>query len=326
MQSCPPEFQQFFRLWVNTVPTLQRLPPDYQHDVARLLCDLPPLASPIQPEVGVLAGTLRSIAIEISQRRSFLERYQADLQAALNHEGRLHNRQPEQASFKAPPLYAGSSQAAPPPAGPPPGHSARPRPQHTTSVDPNLVLIRETLYSALADQLEQVEELGQILARDPSRAYFASVALAALEVSLSHRTPDGQAIRVVSLGYGQTMKQSLGLDDTPPELQLLVSELLAIGAMAQEIAESDDAHAMALAQDGRDFDGLTKMQRIKLELMRGAGYDEGGADRPETPEESVRALANRVNTFALMVSRMPSFQERAGQVFEVLAAVAGVHH
>ena len=70
-ETCPPLFLPYFRLWQNAVPTIQALEPTYQHDLARIICDNEPLTSPILPQLQRISADLRSVAIEISQRRTF---------------------------------------------------------------------------------------------------------------------------------------------------------------------------------------------------------------------------------------------------------------
>ena len=70
-ETCPPLFLPFFKLWQNTVPAIQALHPAYRHDLARVICDQEPLTSPISPQLPRISADLRSVAIEISQRRTF---------------------------------------------------------------------------------------------------------------------------------------------------------------------------------------------------------------------------------------------------------------
>jgi len=70
-ETCPPLFLPYFKLWQNTVPAIQALEPAYQHDLARVICDNAPLTSPIPAQLHRISADLRSVAIEISQRRTF---------------------------------------------------------------------------------------------------------------------------------------------------------------------------------------------------------------------------------------------------------------
>jgi hypothetical protein len=78
-ENCPPPFFSFLRVWANTVPTIQSLIPEAQHDLARIICGLQPLLQNRR-----IAADLRAVAIEISRRRSFQDRYASDLQVALD--------------------------------------------------------------------------------------------------------------------------------------------------------------------------------------------------------------------------------------------------
>jgi hypothetical protein len=70
-ESCPPLFLPYFKLWQNSVPAIQALQPTDQHDLARIICDNPPLSSPTSAQLHRISADLRSVAIEISQRRTF---------------------------------------------------------------------------------------------------------------------------------------------------------------------------------------------------------------------------------------------------------------
>ncbi|THU82202.1 hypothetical protein K435DRAFT_808488 [Dendrothele bispora CBS 962.96] len=62
----------------------EALTPEHQHDLARIMCGLDPLTITLSEDVYGIAVDLRVVAIEISQRRSFQDRYASDLQAALD--------------------------------------------------------------------------------------------------------------------------------------------------------------------------------------------------------------------------------------------------
>ena len=93
----------FMRLWSECIPTIQALVQEHQHDHARVICNLAPLRR-LPPVIARLAADLRSVAIEISQRRSFQDRYASDLQAALD-VGEPRSGTTAKASFVPPPLY-----------------------------------------------------------------------------------------------------------------------------------------------------------------------------------------------------------------------------
>ncbi|KAI0351797.1 hypothetical protein OH77DRAFT_856197 [Trametes cingulata] len=106
LTNCPPAFRPFLLVWSALVPQIQALPPEYQHDLARLICGLPPAASPLNPRLHGLAADMRAVAIEISMRRTFQERYADDLQAALD-TGAVPGQGSRRlkASFMPPPSY-----------------------------------------------------------------------------------------------------------------------------------------------------------------------------------------------------------------------------
>lgn len=73
--TCPPSFLKWFRMWARAVPKIVALGEEQRHDLARCLCDLEPVGQPLLPVIGELARDLKAIAIEISQRRTFQERF-----------------------------------------------------------------------------------------------------------------------------------------------------------------------------------------------------------------------------------------------------------
>jgi hypothetical protein len=315
LSNCPSTFTPFMRLWSECVPAIQALVPEHQHDLARVICGLAPLQRP-PPVIARLAADLRSIAIEISQRRSFQDRYASDLQAALD-VGEPNSSRTTKASFVPPPLYTPTPSEKPPPAPPPPRSSTIAGP-----TSPAIELIRETLYAALADVLASTPHLHAQLTRDPPRAYYGSVALAILaigarSVSVSDSTDGVWLVR----------GRRLTLDECPAQLRPLMREFVAIGMEAERIEEDDTEVAIALAQQDRAVP-VPRLERARMLLERGAGYDvrEGGREtsggRRSTEGRAV-AFANRVNALALGMTRLPQFKERQAEVFRVLAAVGG---
>ncbi|KAF4615748.1 hypothetical protein D9613_012400 [Agrocybe pediades] len=134
--NCSPAFVSFLRVWAETVPSIQALVPESQHDLARVICGLPPLSAPADSSsshaqeqlrtINGIAADLRAVAIEISQRRSFQDRYASDLQAALdastgggaggsNRGSGSGTESPRRTtSFVPPPMYDESVATAPP--------------------------------------------------------------------------------------------------------------------------------------------------------------------------------------------------------------------
>jgi hypothetical protein len=193
---------------------------------------------------------------------------------------------------------------------------------------PAIELIRETLYAALADVLESTPSLISLLKSDPPRAYFGAVALAVLSVSSStvcsspsadnnnNRNSDDSVVLGVR---GVPLK----LSDCPAPLRPLMSEFSAIGREAAHIEEEDTMLAIRLVQEGREGEvAVPRLERVRLLLERGAGYDvDGGNNGRRSAEGRAVAFANRVNALALSMTRLPQFKERQDEVFRVLAGV-----
>jgi hypothetical protein len=370
LSTCPTVFIPFLRLWAESVPAIQSLEPERQHDLARTICGLSALVKPELPALNRLAADLRAIAIEISQRRSFQDRYAGDLQAAIDVGAPRGSDAPRvKASFQPPPAYTppsestvpsyteGKAPRAKPPPSPrlaPPGAYPSPprspsRPSRTlspsaqpsqrtptiaTPTSPAIELIRETLYAALADVLASTPSLLPLLKSDPPRAYFGSVALAILAVSSTSVVPmtgstateavtteghadDGNAVFVGVRGVPLT------LAECPAPLRPLLREFAAIGREAARIEEEDTMEAVRLISEGREAEVRTpRLERTRLLLERGAGYDAGGGNGGRRSAEGrAVAFANRVNALALSVTRLPQFRERQNDVFRVLAGV-----
>lgn len=127
--NCPIAFLSFLRVWVDTVPRIQSLVPEHQHDLARIICGLDPVSAR-NPSLNGIAADLRAVAIEISQRRTFQDRYAQDLQAAIDAGGGSNGLRAT-ASFVPPPAYDTTPPAynAAPPMYPP----RYPPPSSTTS-------------------------------------------------------------------------------------------------------------------------------------------------------------------------------------------------
>lgn len=353
--NCPPQFAQFLSVWANTVPTIQALSPEHQHDLARTICGLSPITEPREPSLNGIAADLRAVAIEISQRRSFQDRYASDLQAAIDAGGSndLHVK----ASFVPPPMYEPSSpsSAGPspqftsmnlPPISPRRGFMSMPEPEllsppplprrsHSRSASqassrstdsayssassssmfdaaPAIDLIRETLYAAVGDALAEHPSLRTLLARDPTRAYFASVAYAILAVSTTSITPSGSVRGVLG--------QELTLEECPPPLKPFMMEFAAIGRQAMEMREEDDTAAIQAVSTGKDIPE-PRMDRVQTLLEHGIGYQHD-QDRRRSVEGRAVAFANRINALALGMTRLRGFRERQRDVFKVLAGVS----
>ncbi|KAJ6508741.1 hypothetical protein C8R45DRAFT_1060072 [Mycena sanguinolenta] len=342
--NCPRAFVPFLRVWSNTVPAVQGLSPEYQHDLARMICNLEPLITPLQPALNGIAADLRAVAIEISQRRSFQDRYASDLQAALDSGNSASSPSPKRATFKPPPSYeaspASSAQSSPrssvdghlqaspqyanhdlPPQSPSylspsPGFPPRsPSPTIFTPDSPAIEFIRETLYASLGDALDAQPSLRKLLKTDPPRAYFAAVAFAVLDVATTSMTPDGAVIGVLGT--------PLTLDRCPPELRPFMAELAAIGRAARELGDEDDAIAMKYAARGEEVPP-SRMERVRLMLEQGVGYAQGRRDLEEgrrSVEGRAVSFTNRINALSLGMTKLKAFRERQEDVFKVLAGI-----
>ncbi|KAG7451462.1 uncharacterized protein BT62DRAFT_984572 [Guyanagaster necrorhizus] len=339
-ENCPPAFTSFLSVWAKTVPSIQELAPQYQHDLARIICGLEPLSAPPLPSLQGIAADLRAVAIEISQRRSFQDQYASDLQAALDSGRPLSSPRSVKASFVPPPSYD----------APPPSHQTSPRPSidrashelpaqtpahlsphvansssgwpsrsaSPTILAPNspaIEFIRETLYASLADALDRQPTLRALLKRDPPRAYFASVAFAILDVATTSMTPEGGVVGVLG--------QPLMLSDCPIQLQPFMVELAAIGRDSKELEAEDDRTAMQYAQQGRDIPA-PRMERVRKILEEGVGYSDRHRDEDNgrrSVEGKAVAFANRINALSLGMTRLKAFRERQEYVFTVLASI-----
>lgn len=162
---CPASFQSFFELWQASVKPIQRLSSDSRHDLALLLAGKETVSSPIQVEVVRLASSLKGIGLEITQRRTFQQRYQQDLDAALaSHvRPRRSGESERHALYSPPPAYDGPGPSADEEKRQPqalygasapshqPSGADQPLSSFQSSSSPrlleNLYIIRETLYS-----------------------------------------------------------------------------------------------------------------------------------------------------------------------------------
>ncbi|KAF8869883.1 hypothetical protein CPB84DRAFT_1803308 [Gymnopilus junonius] len=359
-ENCPAPFISFLRVWANTVPSIQNLVPESQHDLARVICGLPPLLPETHQSTQVVSGIaadLRAVAIEISQRRSFQDRYASDLQAALDAGGGPEGSpRPRKASFVPPPVYEPSPNSSPRPSlelelpNPYPAHpspngntnlppqspgllspfsTSRPTfssssstlggtpssPSILTQDSPAIEFIRETLYASIADALERQPSLRILLKRDRTRAYFASVAFAILDVATTSVTPDGAIVGVLG--------KPLTLEECPKALRPFMLELAGIGHQAKEIEEEDTKTAINLVQAGKDVPP-SRLDRVKRILEEGVGYEQGlsGArDGRRSVEGRGVAFANRINGLSLGMTRLKAFRERQEDVFKVLAGI-----
>ncbi|KAG5334649.1 hypothetical protein C0989_003268 [Termitomyces sp. Mn162] len=319
-ENCPPPFIGILHVWAHTVPTIQNLVPEHQHDLARVICGLDPLSSPIQPAIRGIAADLRAVAIEISQRRSFQDKFAADLQAALDSGTEAGA---EKASFVPPPVYDPlPSPLTPTALSLPPSTSTSPPPPPPpllSATSPPIDLIRETLYASLASVLSTHPSLLTLLSHDAPRAYFSSVSLSILHVSTTLITPSGSIISVLGT--------PITLDACPEDLRAFMRELVEIGKQASEMMEEDTMSAVEYVQKGEEVP-VPRMERVRAILEGGVGGRYMKRTREGRSEERRRsiggrvvAFANRINALSLGMTRLRAFRERQDEVFKVLAAV-----
>ncbi|MBW0482297.1 hypothetical protein O181_022012 [Austropuccinia psidii MF-1] len=331
--SCPPSFRNWFILWSQCVPKIKGLSFDLRHDLARIICDQEPQCQPIRIDLPIIAQNLRAIAIEISQRH---------LDYALQHGP--SQEKPLSSNFKPPPAYDDTITDAP---GSGPLDTpqiaqftlASQPPQSSLNLDPSfenhpaLQIIRETLYASLADTLYATPTVFSIL-QSPnstdaqlSRAYFASLCLALLEMSLTLVNSVNRTMKVVNLGshYPTVLK----IEDCPPHLLPIAGQLFQIADSTQDLLQQDTENAIQEAggqhenhlNDGKRQDRQTKLERLRLELEYGTNC-QANEDldelREQIPIEPLRVVANRINELALRIGQIPSFREREEALFMVL--------
>ncbi|KAH9467098.1 hypothetical protein MJO28_000322 [Puccinia striiformis f. sp. tritici] len=333
--NCPASFRNWFILWSEAVPKIKALPPDLSNDLARMICDQEPQCQPIRIDLPIMARDLKAIAIEISQRRTFQERFSQDLDYALQfgHDTRATPTVVPSSTFRPPPAYEGNATPATIPPTLAPNSGAKLNTSPLSGLDsalenhPALSIIRETLYASLTDILYTTPTVFEILqSRNStdgqlSRAYFGALCLAILEVSLTLVNPADRQVRVVNLGSGYP--SILKVEDCPPHLQPLAAQLFLIASSTQALARDDDESAVESVSHG-ERTHPTKIDRLKNDLEHGTNWeagqnpDESHNNRAPSPMGTVRVAANRINTLALGISQIPSFREREEALFEIL--------
>jgi len=294
-------------------------------------------------ECAGIAADLRAVAIEISQRRTFQDRYASDLQAALDAGSRSGLK--VKTSFVPPPVYSDS--LAPGSSGyehkkdsygfssPSSVMSAfpprTPSPSILTPDTPEIDFIRETLYSALAAVLEQIttsptrnpHPLARLFRYDPPRAHFAAVSLAILEVATTEGIiiPHQNAIMCVSAR--EIGGHKLTLNACPEPLRPFMSELIAIGRDAQAMQAADDEATIKAVERGDEDIPEPMFERVKDIIIDGvrvrrASAEAGSRSRRGSVEGRAVTFANRVNGLGLSISKIKAFRDREKEVFEVL--------
>ncbi|KAJ7063481.1 hypothetical protein C8F01DRAFT_1209757 [Mycena amicta] len=291
-ENCPEAF---------TVAPIQSLPPELQHDLARIICGLDPIVTPLQPSLNGIAADFTCCGHRNQPASVFQDRYADDLQAALDSGAPPSTPSPQRATFVPPPIRDLPPQEASYLS--PPGSAASvggfpqrsPSPTILTHDSPAIEFIRETLYASIADALE----------RQPSpTAYFASVAHAILEVATTSVTPDNTIVGVL----GQTL--TLG--------RMPSSATTPIGQTARTIEDDDNEVAMQCAQQGKPIPP-TRMDRVRLMLEQES--DEGR----RSVEGRAVSFTNRINALSLGMTKLKAFRDRQADVFKVLGRYRDVN-
>ncbi|KAF8339923.1 uncharacterized protein EI90DRAFT_3038356 [Cantharellus anzutake] len=273
-KTCPPSFSNFFALWASCVPGIQALTTS-QH------------VPDVHPSTTRLAADLRAVAIEISQRRSFQNRYGADLQAVLDANPASSGKGTGRAKFVPPPSYYEDDEDKVPPIS----ESVR-RSTPSGSRSPSILNEDDPTIDFIP------------------RAYFAAVSLAVVEVSTTAVTPAGDVEGVLG--------QYILYDECPDPLKPLMRELAGIAARVKEVEVEDDKRAMDLIAQGRDEElaaSVTRMERLQAMLRRGVGVE----GRSMSPNGTTIQLANKINGLALRLVQLPAFMERQNDVFGIVS-------
>ena len=251
-----------------------------------------------------LSADLQSIAIQLAQRETYLQRYTQDL-----HEGLGAAHLDERA--RPPPSYAGEGESERPPSrssqhsqSSTASSSRRPLPPLPTAApamsaipeteSPAMAAVRETLYAALAEVITTSPAVADTLRSDPPTGFFRAVSLALVEVASTFLTPDGTRVRLV--GTGHQRHASFGASDAPEPLRVFASEIIRLGAVLRDLQAKDDEKAIQLAIDDRGGSNApTYMELLKRELEHGS--ETYGLDEAQTAQ--IRSIANHVNRLSL---------------------------
>jgi hypothetical protein len=309
--NCPITFLSFLRVWADTVPQIQDLIPEHQHDLARIVCGLNPLSSP-NPTLNGIAADLRAVAIEISQRRTFQNRYAEDLQAAIDAGGGSDGLRVT-ASFTPPPLYDATPSMSPPrspaqsstsysfePSIPPPppftdnppqysGSRRRrkdrktpppvppkdpPRYSKPTSPPQSPTYLSASSTPAISIIRETLyAALADVIERSPIiRGLMKSDPPRAYFAAVAFAILEVATTAMTpSGGIRAVMGQELRLEMCPRELVPFMTEFVAIGSTAKEYEAQDNADAIEVISRG-DVPPEPRMERTKKVLEGGVGY------------------------------------------------------
>lgn len=99
--------------------------------------------------------------------------------------------------------------------------------------------------------------------------------------------------------------------------------------MAASFEDSDTTSLAEKLGAGQDVPSnyVSRLDRLHNELEHGLGWDMGRDDarlslQETSVQDGVRQLAFRINALALRVTSLETFQQRAGEMFQVLSAFA----
>ncbi|KAF9548100.1 hypothetical protein CPC08DRAFT_745166 [Agrocybe pediades] len=307
--NCPPAFVSFLRVWAETVPSIQALVTESQHDLARVTCGLSPLSASADSSSSQVQEHLRTInGITADLQAAALDASTGGAGGSSSGSGSGTESPRRTMSFVPPPMYDESVGAAPPP--PPPA---------------------ATNTAGSSTMQMHVRSVTSVLQPDKTRAYFACVAFAILHVATTSVNPKTGAVRGV-------LGKELTLGECPRELQPFMRELGEIGREARRMMEEDDEWAIRMVQEGREDElstgnggaggrGGSRMDRVRGMLEEGVGYElRAMANRPNTTrsrrsvEGRAVAFANRINGLSLGMTKLRAFRERQEDVFAILGA------
>ncbi|KAJ7443032.1 hypothetical protein B0H11DRAFT_2345538 [Mycena galericulata] len=262
-------------------------------DLARMICNLEPLVTLLQPLLNGIAADLRAVAIEISQQQ---DRYVSDLQAALDSGTTPSSPGSKRAAFVLPPSHCSTGtrtrarRAA----------TCEPQPAAAVAVIPLACQVCDGLAVGIPTAHAVTSYPGAELARDqvhPGDAVRIVGGRARLATVAADTAQDGPAAgvfwigRICDPGCATTsmtadravigvLGQNLTLAQCPPELRPFMAELAAIGRAAREMQEDDDETAMKYAARGKVIPPM-RMDRVRLMLEDGVGYEQGQRENEE---------------------------------------------
>jgi len=187
---------------------------------------------------------------------------------------------------------------------------------------PAMQLIRETLYASLGEVFATHPYLRRLLLRDASRAYFASVGLAILDVSMTRTSFDPvldqpppaasghDHVRTLSNSseYSAMAESNLALSSMheepsvmgvlgaklalrqcPPELRPFMRELCDIGRAVREMEDEDSQRAVEILQDGGVELPEPTLDRVRRMLERGVAA-EGRRRRDSDDDDDMSSM------------------------------------